>query len=189
MGFSTAIHPLGGEKEPYKSGTVIATLTNNQTFSGTLPPGVYEIFITGGGGNGSGWAAGGYPWCNSGGSGATFEGEFRNTSKKTMKLYAGGNVLDSYLDLNGVRMITAGKGTSSIANSTAGAGGVISLNSALKIVKTYKIVNGNPGLGTALAWDRAGGVTTSTYNWGEGSWVKTVNAVQAGGLKLVYLRK
>lgn len=188
----TRLNPFGyssSGSNPFDPETVIQDITNGASVSDNLPPGVYMLYITGGGGNGAGWAFNGYPWTNGGGSAATFEGEFYNPKLQPYTLTAGAALQDSIFVLGGVTVINAGKGNNGAAFGNPGSGGTLVINSGFQIVGTpQKQTNGNAGLGTALAYDREGGASTSSFGWGAGHWVKNSSYVQYGGCKLIYKR-
>lgn len=172
--------------ESYNPGTVLSTVTNGNTYSATLGPGVYQLHITGGGGGYANWGAGGYPWAAGGGSAATWEGTFYNPISQNITLYAGAAEADSYMNLGGTRMITAGRGGHAGVDS-GGAAGTLTVGSTLNIVSTSKSTNGNRGPGTTFGWSQTGAASTSSNGWGGGTVLQSGN-VQYGGAKLWYIR-
>lgn len=179
------------QADPFEPSTDVFYKTGPATYSGTLPQGVYDLIIAGGGGEGNSWNVYGVVFHNAGGSGAVWEGVFYNPKDQPCKIYAGNVKEDSYLELGGVRMITAGKGGNFSGGTTGhpGDGGIITVNSALQIVEERKKSNGKTGArGTTGTAPTAS--VCSINNWGQGSWCqewKSPNWV-AGGVKLVYLR-
>lgn len=167
--------------DPYQPGTVLTDVAGANTYSVWLPAGIYKLILTGGGGNGTDfWTGAGFMNAG-GGSGATWEGEFENPSDQQLTLYAGSGAQDSYMDLGGVRMITAGQGGSHSGNSAGGAG-VVSVNGSLRVVSASNVRNGNPGKRTG---SYAGGDSVSSRGWGRGG---SHLGGEAGGMYLQYLR-
>lgn len=168
--------------DPYDPGTVLVNDTRGaNTYSATLPAGIYKLFLTGGGGNGTDfWTSSGFMNAG-GGSGATWEGEFYNPAEQTITLYAGAGAQDSYLDLGGIRMITAGQGGSHSGNNAGGAG-VIWVNGSFQTVSASNVRNGNAGF---RAGGYAGGDSVSSRGWGRGG---SHLSGEAGGMFLQYLR-
>lgn len=80
MGIRTAIKPLGTRKGKYKKGTVLCNLSNGQSATITLYPGIYYIRGQGAGAGGGNYA---YPYGNGtgAGSGAGFEGYIKILKK------------------------------------------------------------------------------------------------------------
>lgn len=170
------------QADPYQPSTVLVDTTGANTYSIWLPSGIYKLILTGGGGTGTDfWGGAGF--INSGGgSGATWEGEFENTKDQQLTLYAGANAQDSYMDLGGVRMITAGRGLDHSGNSPGG-GGSYWVNGSLKIISTSRVQNGNSGTRTGA--ESAGGPSVSSRGWGRGGdW----RAGSPGGMMLQYMR-
>lgn len=172
--------------QSYTPSTLLTTITNNNTYNATLPIGVYQLHITGGGGTKAEWFASKYSFSCGGGSGATWEGLFYNPTSQSIKLYAGGNATASYMELGGTRLITAGGGGNAGAGSS-GAPGTLTVNSSLDIVSTSVSTNGNYGAGTTLWGNAPGGASTSTNKWGGGTYLQN-GGVQYGGAKLWYIR-
>ena len=172
--------------QSYAPSTLLTTITNNNTYNVTLPIGVYQLHITGGGGGYANWGAGGYPWAAGGGSAATWEGTFYNPTSQNITLYAGAAEADSYMNLGGTRMITAGRGGHAGVDS-GGAAGTLTVGSTLDIVSTSKSTNGNRGPGTTFGWSQTGAASTSSNGWGGGTVLQSGN-VQYGGAKLWYIR-
>ena len=167
--------------DPYQPGTVLTDVAGANTYSVWLPAGIYKLILTGGGGNGTDfWTGAGFMNAG-GGSGATWEGEFENPSDQQLTLYAGSGAQDSYMDLGGVRMITAGQGGSHSGNSAGGAG-VVSVNGSLRVVSASNVRHGNPGKRTG---SYAGGDSVSSRGWGRGG---SHLGGEAGGMYLQYLR-
>lgn len=179
------------QADPFEPNEVIFYKTGSATYETTLPEGVYDLIIAGGGGEGRSWNFGGIIFHNAGGSGAVWEGVFYNPKDQPCKFYAGKTQEDSYLDLGGVRLITAGKGGNYSGGSTGwpGDGGIITVNSALQIVEERKKSNGNTGARGTTGTAPTPSVC-SINNWGQGSWTYAYDNPNwvAGGVKLVYLR-
>ena len=174
---------------PYNPGTLIYNITGEATRTINLPFGVYRLDITGGGGNYHGpWAAGGYYFWATGGSGATFEGLIYLPNGGSMVLYAGGNVQESYVNFNGSRLITAGNGTSG-RTAHAGEGGTLTRNtlSGIQYLTVYKSVDGNDGKVTPSG-TASGAESTSSYGWGMGQYT-TTGKIQQGGFRLEFIRR
>ena len=193
MTIKAAFWPMGGGavREPFDPNQVLIEKTGPNTYSGILPAGIYDLIIAGGGGEGRSWNFGGVIFHNAGGSGAAWEGQFYNPTEQQITLYAGNVMEDSFLDLGGVRMITAGKGGNYSGGSTGqpGDGGIISVNGALQIIQQRKAQNGNRGSRGSTGTNPTASVC-SIYNWGQGSWgyASEANWV-AGGVRLQYLRR
>ena len=175
----------------YDYGETVYEGTGQGAYEIMLGKGVYNIYIAGGGGNsGIGFAPIGgstiIPWSAGGGSGAAWEGQFYNPIKQSFKLYTGGNVTTSYMELGGVRMITAGNGGSSYQGwgYANGAGGSITVSSNFNnnIITTTLSKNGNPGSNGSTT----GGSSVSSLGWGKGQ--NGSGTTQAGGAKLVFVR-
>lgn len=184
MGIKSTYWPMPGKivTDPYNPGTILVNETRGaNSYSGILPMGVYKLLLTGGGGNGTDfWTGAGFMNAG-GGSGATWEGEFYNPAEQTITLYAGAGAQDSYLDLGGVRMITAGQGGSHSGNSS-GVAGVIWANGSFQTVSASNVRNGNPGKRTG---SYAGGDSVSSKGWGRGG---SHLGGETGGMFLQYLR-
>lgn len=179
-----AFWPIGGKTvtDPYDPGTVLVNETRGaNSYSGILPMGVYKLLLTGGGGKGEVlFTVAGFMNIG-GGSGATWEGEFYNPADQTITLYAGAGAQDSYLDLGGVRMITAGQG-GRYSGDNAGVAGVIWVNDSFQTVSASNVRNGNPGKRTDAY---AGGDSVSSKGWGRGG---SSSEGEAGGMLLQYMR-
>lgn len=177
------------QADPFEPNTDVFYKTGPATYQTTLPQGVYDLIIAGGGGQGNNWNFGGIVYHNAGGSGAAWEGIFYNPKDQQCKFYAGDKEQDSYFDLGGVRLITAGKGGNYSGGSTGwpGDGGIITVNSTLQIVEERKKSNGKTGARGATGTANTASVC-SLNNWGQGSWGDDpVNKI-AGGVRLQYLR-
>lgn len=176
--------------ESYEPNEVVVDLTNGQTSTVTLKKGVYQVYITGGGGTGgTNYAADSVWYTTSGGSGATWEGTFKLNQDTSIEAFGCGNNADSYLNIGGVRMITAGGGRETTWGHSNPQGGTLTLASGWSsyVVTTDKSVNGNNGT-TGVYTVPNGGTTTSSLKWGEGTNITTSGAVQYGGVKIQYLR-
>ena len=176
--------------QSYKPNTEIITCINGQSANIELPIGVYSLYLTGGGGTGGvHYAGSGYFFTTSGGSGSTWEGTFYISKNTSIEVYGSGNNGDSYLNVNGTRMITAGGGRETSYLNSHPEGGTLNISSEWSpyIISTQKSTNGNNGT-TSVAAIPAGGTTTSSLKWGEGDSVHTSGAVQYGGCKIIYLR-
>lgn len=176
--------------DPYEPGSLLFYQTGAANFETELEVGVYDLIIAGGGGQGYSWNFGGLIFHNGGGSGAAWEGSFYNPVKQHCRIYAGGKSQDSFLELGGVRMITAQAGQPHQGGSTGsgGPGGVISVNSALQIVQQRSSRNGNQGARGEHNENPTPSVC-SINNWGQGSWTHDDNPGWiAGGARFEYLR-
>lgn len=190
MVLSCSLHPLGSENyDPYEPSTLLVYQTGQYTYKTTLPKGVYQVCVTGGGGSGTWWVAGSYGWGCAGGSGACVEVVFFNPRKQALTIYAGGSVgggskpgQASYMDLGGVRMITCNGGGGGPAGS-GGAGGVFSINSQLQVLQTIVSSNGRGG-STGFSGSVSAPSVSPYNNWGRGG----EGSGEAGGLRLQYLR-
>lgn len=182
------------QADPYNPGTVIFNQTGPGTFETELEEGVYDLIIAGAGGNDVRWNYAGVYFHNHGGSGAAWEGQFYNPVKQHCKIYAGSRVdggagQDSFLELGGVRMITAGggKGSSGTVSGYGGAAGVISVNGALQIVSQRKSTNGNTG-GRGVHNSNPTPAVCSLNNWGQGGGEPDNGSNYSGGAKFQYIR-
>lgn len=174
--------------ETYNPDTVLSTVTNGNTYSTTLGPGVYQLHITGGGGNYGAWAYGGYPWAAGGGSGATWEGIFYISTSMEFVMFGAGARAASYMNLGGVRMITANAGGGGGMGGGGGGGSIsVAADFSSYVVSTSVSRNGNAGAGTTFGGSQTGGASTSSNKWGGGT-VLQGGAVQYGGAKLWYIR-
>lgn len=176
--------------ESYNPNQQLVNVTNGNTASITLKKGVYQLYITGGGGSGGVHYAGdGYFFTTSGGSGSTWEGIFYLSKDTPVEVFGCGNNADSYININGTRMITAGGGRATSYGSSQPQGGTLNLASgwSFYVVATQKSTNGNGG-SQSVAVIPNGGATTSSLKWGEGTTLHTDGAVQYGGVRIVYLR-
>lgn len=182
----------GSEKvyqyHPYTPGQILLFETGQAENIIDVPFGVYRLACTGGGGNTYYWAYGGAFWAVGGGSGATWEGDIYFSTDTSIKLYAGGSLQASYIEINGTRIITAGNGSNG-GFTVAGSGGTLSTNfSGINIVNTIISTNGNSGYGVTGGTSQTGGASTSTYKFGGGT-VLQGGAVQAGGFRLEFVRR
>lgn len=182
--------PLGqGDHDPFDPGYIVVYSWGPYTYSATLERGVYRLCLVGGGGSGEIWIASSYGWGSAGGSGAAVELIFRNPKRQSVTIRAGTNRTsrvqdgeDSYMDLGGTRMITAGGGKHGGGNY-GGAGGIYSINSGLEIIQNIVSNNGNSGT-VSLSGNAIGRSVSPYETWGEGN--ETYS--RAGGLRLQYLR-
>lgn len=177
--------------DPYEPEQNVSYLFGPNIYSNILPKGVYDLILSGGGGTTGRWAFN-YAWFYAkGGSGAVWEGQFYNPVDQQITLYAGNNQEDSYLDLGGVRMITAKAGTNADAwaYGHGGYGGDIEVNTnSLQIVQQRKAQKGNDGaFGTSDAAVFAASVC-SINNWGQGAADQDQNGIMSGGALLKYVR-
>lgn len=170
--------------DPYDPGTVVFYETGQATFETILGEGVYDLIIAGGGGIGRDWNFGGVIFHNAGGSGAAWEGRFYNPTDQQCTIYAGGKQEDSYFELGGVRMITAGRG---LNEGEGRGGGTITVNSALDIVQQRLSSDGNTGARGATGTKNTASVC-SINNWGQGAWNDDTANIIAGGAKLQYIQ-
>ena len=173
IGFIYNGSTLVWQHNPYPVGTVLA---NTQVAGSiTLYPGVYELKISGAGGEGGGVAV---YWGNqyhSGGSGACWEGTFKYSgSPATLSWTTGtGAGASVVVSIGGVTQVTAGGGATG-SGATGGAGGVLTVESVFssKIVSTTNASNGNNGAGTSVNWGSSSSPITaapSSLGWGVGA--------------------
>ncbi len=189
MSIKAAFWPMSGGavREPFDPNQVLIERTGAFTYSALLPAGIYDLIIAGGGGNGLASNVMGVMFYNKGGSGAAWEGQFYNPVEQQITLYAGGLQQDSYMDLGGVRVITAGRGGDHKGGSTGhgGDGGIISVGS-LQIIQQRLSANGNGGARGVTSYTPTPAVC-SFNNWGQGGSNGLEYAV-AGGIRLQYIR-
>lgn len=176
--------------ESYNPNQQVVNVANGSTSIVTLKKGVYQLYITGGGGTGgSSYAASSVWYTNGGGSGSTWEGTFKLTEDTVIEAFGCGKDADSYLNIGGTRMITAGGGRATTYLNYHPEGGTLTLASdwSFYVVTADKALNGNNGPdGIQVIPD--GGTTTSSLKWGEGTTLHTEGAVQYGGVRIIYLR-
>lgn len=175
MTIRRAIHPLGGEKEPYKREQILFNGNNGATSAVTFKKGVYFVRGQGGGGGGGNnvyWGNGG-----GGGGSAGFEGYLYFTEDMNVQVGAaigagtGANGADTYI--NNVMVLGGGKAGGS-DNNQPGVGGifqfdhVIATKGKVKIISYTKKSNGNPGGRNAANpnADRGGADSILTNNGG-----------------------
>lgn len=169
-----SMNPLGCSAGPYSPGDVLCNLSNGQTATVVLWPGVYRVRGQGAGGwgNATGWGDG-----YGGGSGAGFEGLIRITKKMQVTVTAGicpdnrsagtDTVISDVLTLGG-----GGLGVIGSAGDPHN-GGILSLGNCE--VKSYTVMsNGNGGI------IRGGGNSVLT-NSGGGPSNADATAPGAGG--------
>lgn len=173
MGFVYKGSELVWQHNPYPVDTVLA----NTQVAGSLViyPGVYELKMSGAGGEGGGAAV---FWGNnyfSGGSGACWEGTFEyKGSPATLSWTTGTGACASVtMSIGGVTQVTAGGGATG-SGATGGAGGTLTVASAFtsKIVSTSKASNGTSGAGKSTSWGTGSTPVTaapSTMGWGVGA--------------------
>ena len=184
------------QADPYDPGATVWYQTGPGTFETELEVGVYDLIIAGAGGDDVRWAYGTW-FHNHGGSGAAWEGQFYNPVKQYCKIYVGGiqnetNGQDSFLELGGVRMITAGGGKRSTGTVSGYGGdpGIISVNSSLQILEQRKSTNGNTG-GRGVHNDTPTASVCSLNNWGQGGGSPISvggNVAISGGAQFRYIR-
>lgn len=162
---------------PFVKNTVLHNASPS-TYTLILPRGVYKIALGGAKGGNSASPAGGYYWGISGGGGAFVELTFFNPTKQEMVISAPSSG-DAYMNLSGVRMITAGGGSNAVPTA-AGSGGRVTVNELLDVLNTNKSVSGNNGSTAPYATPDVASV--STY----GNWGSTANS--SGGARLEYIR-
>lgn len=183
----------GSEKvyqyHPYTPGQVLFFVTGQAQNTITLPFGVYNLAVTGGGGNGTfdGYISGAL-WSSSGASGATWEGTIYIPNTMELVLYAGGAVESSYINAGGNRFITAGNGSNG-----HGSGGTITVNSitGLQIVNTDISANGTAGY--QAPGSTSSRSSASSYGWGSSTGYNSGGVpeghYQQGGFRLEFVRR
>lgn len=177
--------------------TTVIDIQNGESAAYSLPHGVYQLYITGAGGTLGTYYAANAVWSGfSGGSGSTWEGTFYLSGDTNVQAYAPAANGDAYLNINGVRMITAGGGRATTWLNAQNQGGTLTVASGWSpyVMSTTKSVNGNPGKEGILAVNGVnvtppdGGASTSSLKWGGGT--PLVNgAVQTGGVRIIHLRE
>lgn len=167
---------------PYAPEEVIVFENGEYTYESQLSAGIWDIAIGGAGNSGATWIAGSYGFGSSGGSGAYVHVRFRTVKRQKIKIFApayrGG---EAYLELDDVRMITAGGGTAGTVGN-AGSKGVFSISDQLQIMETIKAVDGNNG-NTGFSGQYTASV--SEFNsWGQGG--ESNNGLY-GGMRLAFV--
>lgn len=188
----------GSEKvyqyHPYTPGQVLFFVTGQAQETITLPFGVYNLAVTGGGGNGAFTPAGGYVFSASGGAGATWEGTFYIPNTATLVLFAGGAVEASYINVNGARFITAGNGGNG-GYGDGGAGGVLTVasTSVLQNITPNEETTGNGTAGYGYPGGTNSVSSKSSYGWGSSTGYNTggvpAGHYQQGGFRLEFVRR
>ncbi len=163
--------------QPYEPDEIL-TYASPDSYTINLPKGVYQIALGGAKGTNTSWAYGGYAWGASGGGGAFVEVTFYNPQTQVLEIVAGSSG-NAYMNLGGLRMLTATAGTNA-STDNAGKGGTVTINSALDITSVINNISGKNG-GKA-AGSTPSVATVSTY----GNWGSTANP--NGGARLQYLR-
>lgn len=165
------------EINPYEKHTVLATGTVGE-YETVLPRGVYKIALCGALGKAFIWAASGIAWVSYGGGGGFVEVIFYNSKARHLKIVAASSG-SSYMELDGVRMLTAGAGGNA-GPSASGAGGKITIADELDIISIEHNTAGHSG---AVYPQNTGSVSSvSIYdNWGS-----TKNP--SGGARLEYIQ-
>ena len=153
----------GSEKvyqyHPYNIGEVLLYGANTGTMTYTLPKGVYQCCVVGGGRTQPYWTR---P------SGAAAEIQFRLTQSATVEIYSGGVGTTAYLKINGVTVVSC---TGSTSDSVAGEYTIDTSSSYY--VSTVMASNGKVSSGLS-------GASVSPYEeWGAGN--------TAGGARLAYV--
>lgn len=179
--------PLGqSDHDPFDPEQILVYQTGPYTYKTTLNRGVYRICVVGSGGNGVSWVIPPYGWGSSGGSGAAVEIIFRNPRRQEIVIYAGKTVNrqgeDSYMNLGGERMITAGGGQDGNINY-GGNGGVYSVSPKLEVIQNIKLSNGNKG-NVSFSGQTSAASVSPYSNWGAGG----EGGAIAGGIRFQYLR-
>lgn len=173
----------------WEKGEVIKYEKGSSTFEISLPKGVYQVCVTGAGGSGTIWVQASVGFASAGGSGACVEVQFYNPKRQNLKIYAGGSKSgyyqtgeDSYVELGGVRVITARGGRSGDVGS-GGDGGTYFISDSLDIVKNIVKKNGNKG-SVNLSGSVSAASVSPYDNWGKGQ----ESSSFWGGLRLQYIR-
>lgn len=171
--------------EYYEPQTTLVEISNGNTQTITLPDGVYQIYIAGGGGNVANWGAGGYLWSAGGGSGGAVEGMFYNPETASFTFTAGAANQNSTATRAGATIITCNKGGNG-GQGGGGAGGTASFTGITNVSLVAR--NGNTGGNVQLGTDRAGGDSVSSKKWGSGTVIRD-GGVHYGGVIVQYVRR
>lgn len=190
MTIPNPMSPLGqSDHDPFDPNQVIVYQSGPKTYETILQRGVYRICLVGAGGTGDTWILSSFGWGSAGGSGACVEVIFRNPKRQNIKIYSPGglgsrarNGEASYMDLGGVRMITANGGKSGTVGY-GGAGGTYYVNPSLEIIQNIKKSNGRSG-SVGLSGNASAPSVSPYNNWGFGGEGSSV----AGGMRFQYLR-
>ncbi len=177
------------QADPYEPGSTLIKHIGAYTWEQSLPEGVYDLVIAGGGGNGGRYPYSGVWVFSNGGSGAAWEGRFYNPKQQTIKLYAAANQEAggaSYMELGGVRMITCNNGHDNNALfGQGGAGGTIEVSSSLQVRETRVSANGNKGADAFYSNPQPTAAVCTVDNWGRGGCYGQDPI--AGGFQLKYV--
>lgn len=174
MGIVCYLDPLGsGNSDPYKRGQVLYELGNpsSTTTSAAIKvpkPGVYQVWIVGGG-NTTNWC---YIGCNYPGSAAGFVGKMYFNTKCYLRFIIGGQDAHSYLQVAAwnapstwYNLIVCEAGTD--ASGGAGRGGYIAVNRDSTFNNYFDIeleTNGNNGSNSGYPASVYGGYGTKDVN-------------------------
>ncbi len=163
--------------QPYEPDEIL-TYASPDSCTINLPKGVYQIALGGAKGTNTSWAYEGYAWVASGGGGAFVEITFYNPQTQVLEIVAGSSG-NAYMNLGGIRMLTATAGTNASINN-GGKGGTVTISERLEIINIIKSSSGNNGGIAPLSTPSV--ATVSSY----GNWGSTANT--NGGARLQYLR-
>lgn len=185
MGIRTTFSPMGGIQN-IKFETIQHSGDNGAlTYEDTLPKGTFDLILCSSSGSGA-TAFNSIWYFGSGGSGAVWEGKFKNPKKQQIKIYIGkGAGQEAYMELGGVRMITlTGGSNGSVFNSVSG--GAVTINPELNIAETR--ISGSSKGKTANGY--GGNCTTispcTIRPWGDCTASGTGHTQHNGGFKLSY---
>lgn len=151
-----------------------------------LPKGIFDLILCSS--SGSGATAFNKVWYfGTGGSGAAWEGEFKNPKKQQIKIHIGkGAGQEAYFDLGGVRMITLTGGADGSVISTV-AGGKVTVNSQLDIVETRVSGSKSSILGNGYTGNVSINSPCTVRPWGDCIADGTAHIQHNGGFSLKYI--
>ena len=189
MTIPCSLYPLGTLISPYKIDEVLCNISNGQTATVHLYPGVYYIRAQGAGGGGgrNGYFSNG----QGGGSGAGFEGYLRikgNVGKVTCTTGVGG--IEAYdgnpggnTQIGGIMTLGGGLGGAGETNEHVANAGIYTFNSSnnWEIISFAVARNGNQGLEATSSGDFVSGGNSVLTNSGGGKGHANATAPGAGG--------
>lgn len=151
-----------------------------------LPKGVFDLILCSSAGNG-GTAFLQVWYFGTGGSGAAWEGKFKNPKKQQIKIHIGkGAGQEAYFELGSVRMITLTGGANGSATSTV-AGGEVTVNSKLEVIETRISGSKSSILGNGYVGNVSINSPCTIRPWGDCIAAGTGHTQHNGGFKLSYV--
>ena len=151
-----------------------------------LPEGIYDLILCSSAGSGA-TGFDGIWFFGSGGSGAAWEGKFKNPHKQQIKIHIGqGAGQEAYFELGGVRMITLTGGANGSFFSGA-SGGVVTVNSALDVRETRISESSIGNTGNGYTENPSTTAPCTIRPWGDCTADGTGHIQHNGGMLLKYV--